>query len=788
MPFDIYSDARRELGDYVTHQAAFGPAPDFGGAFLSSLQANAGSLALLRAGHNSQQLVYDWLDAFEAKTGYRPDPFARALPGDFDYDTLSKAYQTEATSRPGFDLTPPPTREQAWQHAMDIERSFAEADARARGGSQTFGSWLGSNLGPVAAFAADPITILSSGFVGPEAAGILSSAMREAALFGGQQAAISTARYPISTALNPDYGPGNVLQEAGLTALGGAGFGLGLRGLASVWSRLAARDWTRTVMDAGNVVTREAVNTTGDLNAGRSAGAAGQASFASNARAAEGAIAAGRPVEPPAVGDLFPNGTYRPQRVFTSDGKAVDVQYQVVPADSLVTSNRPDLSANPAFPAELQPRDRTRATSADQINAIAARLEPERLGPSADAATGAPIIGPDGVVESGNGRVLALLRAYDAGGPQADSYRAFLTRQGFDVTGIDNPVLVARRITPLSGDERAAFATAANRAVAMRMSAPEQAQADARLLDEATLAKLVEGKGLDTADNRPFVRAFFNQLPKEERGGLVDRAGTLSQEGQGRVQAALLARAYGDGALLARLLESSEAGMKGIGGALTDAAGAWAAMRAAVSRGMVPAQMDLTPDLLAAFRLVETARGQGIKPADLLAQADMFSGNAATSATKALLSLMFRDEGLTKAASRQAVARGLRAYAEEAVKNTTDARLFGEALAPGDVLGTALAKAGREDLAAATEKAVTPEAVEKALAEPVTNDASVHDVEHLLEETPDLMVADPLGTLNPDGTPVMRPVRELLAEADGEIAAAKEIEACASGAMLEAAE
>ena len=789
MPFDLYPEARRAMNEDIATQPAYGPPQDdFLAALLASGQAAAGSLAELRAIHNAQQPVYDWLDAFQGQTGYRPEAFSGQLPGTFDYAALNKAYTTEKTARPGFDLTPPPTPEQAWQIAMDKERQIAAEDARIQSRPQSPLSQLGSFLGSVGAFAVDPITILSTAALSPEAGGIVLTALRDAAVFGAQQAAISTSRLPVSQALNPNYGVGDILGEAAQTGISGAGLGLvgrlGILGIASAWARVKTGAWPQYVRDAGNVVTRQAVNTIGDPNVGRGAGAAGDVSFAQNARAAEAAVATGKPVEP--TPDLFTQGTYRPGTVFTSDGKPVGVQYQVVEGASLVTSNRPDLSVNPDYPQELQPRDRTRAASADQINAIAANLEPTRLGVSSEAGTGAPIVGPDNVTESGNARVLAILRAYQDAGDRAAEYRSFLAKEGFDVTGMQNPVMIARRITTMSGEERASFANAANQAVAMRMSAPELAASDARFLDEGVLGKLASDKGLDTAENRPFVRAFFSKLPATERGSLIDRAGTLSQEGQRRVQAALLARAYGDAPLLSRLLESPDSGMKGIGGALTDAAGPWAAMRAAVSRGTVQAQMDLTPDLIDAFRLVQTARARGVKAGDLLAQGDAF--NPVSPATKALLGMMFKDAEMTKAASRPSIARALRGYAEEAVKNTTDARLFEDAIGAGDVLQASLAKVGREDLAAPAEVALQPEAVAKAKVDPVTDDASIHAADHLLETTPDMMIADPLGTLNVDGKPVMRPVRALLDEADAEIAAAKEIEACASGTMLEAAE
>lgn len=44
----------------------------------------------------------------------------------------------------------------------------------------------------------------------------------------------------------------------------------------------------------------------------------------------------------------------------------------------------------------------------NQVNAIAAGLQPERLGPSSEADFETPIVGPDNVVESGNGRTMAI--------------------------------------------------------------------------------------------------------------------------------------------------------------------------------------------------------------------------------------------------------------------------------------------------------------------------------------------------------------------------------------------
>ncbi len=119
------------------------------------------------------------------------------------------------------------------------------------------------------------------------------------------------------------------------------------------------------------------------------------------------------------------------QRVFTPRGTAVDVRPEVVDAATLTTSHTGEMAANPRYPADLQPRDRSRAASQEQVANMAANLRPELLGDGADATTGAPIVGPDGVVESGNARVLAIRRAYETNKTASGRYRAWLEGQGY---------------------------------------------------------------------------------------------------------------------------------------------------------------------------------------------------------------------------------------------------------------------------------------------------------------------------------------------------------------------
>jgi len=352
-----------------------------------------------------------------------------------------------------------------------------------------------------------------------------------------------------------------------------------------------------------------------------------------------------------------------PHRVATASGRSIDVAPVVVEAASLRTS------ADAGYDPALQPRNRDRAASQAQILDIATRLDPERLGQSAEADRGAPIVGPDGMVESGNGRILAIRQAYQQGGEAAGRYRQWLQEQGVAVAGFREPVIVRQRLTDLTAGDRQAFTVEANQAATLSMSAGERAMADARNLRPETLDLIRNADDLDALQNREFVQAFVRALPQSEQGMMTTAKGGLSSEGLGRVRNAVLAKAYGDANLLTRVAEATTDDIKSISNALTSAAPEWAKFRADVDAGTVRADMDLTRELMEAVSRTADIRAKGTKLDQFLAQQDAFDRLSAP--VESWMRMFYNGTG-KRAAGAPAIAERLKFYAREARKVSSD--------------------------------------------------------------------------------------------------------------------
>jgi len=325
------------------------------------------------------------------------------------------------------------------------------------------------------------------------------------------------------------------------------------------------------------------------------------------------------------IASTWPKAERGAMSSFTTEaGARLEAQYALMDAGDLVTSHDEGLAVNPLFPKELQPRDRSRQASELQVSGIVQRLDPARLGLSADAANGAPIVGADGLVESGNARTIALKRVYQANGQKAENYKQFLrdnaAQFGLAPEAIDamaKPVLVRVRATPVN---RAEFARQANASTVQRMSPSEQALSDAKRLN--SLDGLNPDEQGDFGNNMDFVRQFMATLPVTEQSDLIESDGRLSTAGYRRIQNAVLARAYGDSPSLRRMTESMDNNLANISKALVRVAPTIAAARERMDAGTLH-QADIAPDLLAAVEGLSALKEKGWKVSDELGQADL---------------------------------------------------------------------------------------------------------------------------------------------------------------------
>lgn len=130
-----------------------------------------------------------------------------------------------------------------------------------------------------------------------------------------------------------------------------------------------------------------------------------------------------------------------------------DATYKVVPAGDITASHNTDYAVNDLYPAEYQPRDRNRPQMRGQVEKMTKGMKPELLTESQFVNEGAPVINNSGVVLNGNGRVMAVQKAYkgltDAHKKSAKAYKDYLVSIAPSlgiapekVQSMDHPVLV----------------------------------------------------------------------------------------------------------------------------------------------------------------------------------------------------------------------------------------------------------------------------------------------------------------------------------------------------------
>lgn len=348
-------------------------------------------------------------------------------------------------------------------------------------------------------------------------------------------------------------------------------------------------------------------------------------------------------------------------QVRSAGGMRADIVYEVVDASTLVRAS-----------GDLQPRDRTQANSDEWIAKTAAELDPALLMPAPTLDRGAPIIGKDNIIESGNGRVAAVVRAAELHPDRIDAYRQQIEAAGFDIPAdVKTPVLVGRRQNDFTPDERRKWVIDGQDSGVARMTPMEQARADATTINRDVLAKLVPGKLLSGPENVAFVRAALNRLPRSERNAFQTK-GRLNVAGQEALRKALFARAFPDPDLVRSFAEEEARELKGLMDALEDASPAWAKLTADLEAGLIRPDFDITGHVLEAMRLIGRAReeaardgaGLGNVLSELLDEVDLLQG-ALSPLTQALVRRFWKNG---RAARSTDIGQVLTRYAIEARK------------------------------------------------------------------------------------------------------------------------
>ncbi len=236
-----------------------------------------------------------------------------------------------------------------------------------------------------------------------------------------------------------------------------------------------------------------------------------------------------------------------------------EFEFKLVSLDKLIISHDPfTFTPNPEYPKELQPRLRGRAATKLQVEKIAANLEPDAVITDFHVIDrGTPIVGPDLVVEAGNGRVMGIIRAAADYPDKYSDYKQSLSDRARDyglsakdVDSMENPVLVRLRITDV---DRTTFAQEANQAATIAPSAIENARTDAAKITMGMLQELVVGENESLEDalrapkNQSFAKRFLGTLPENVQAALIDAHGYLNRDGVHRMAMAVFVSAFQGG-------------------------------------------------------------------------------------------------------------------------------------------------------------------------------------------------------------------------------------------------
>lgn len=311
-----------------------------------------------------------------------------------------------------------------------------------------------------------------------------------------------------------------------------------------------------------------------------------------------------------------------------------DATYKIVPAGDITASHDMNYAVNDLYPAEYQPRDRNRPQMRGQVEKMTKGMKPELLAESQFVNEGAPVVNNSGVVLNGNGRVMAVQKAYkglaDAHKKSAKAYKGYLVSIAPSlgiapekVQSMEHPVLVRQ-----AADDADTSAIINSTEGGAKLGGAEQAKADADRLKLSTLEQFVDngtGEFMNTS-NREFRRAAASDVFSDAEGNSVfNEKGDLSPTGAFRIRNAIFAKAYNDNYLLTQLSEATDNNSKNIMNAMIAAAPEVAKVNEGIKNGTLYPDYDISDVITKTAKTIMSLRNEG-KPLPFhLQETDLFS-------------------------------------------------------------------------------------------------------------------------------------------------------------------
>lgn len=332
----------------------------------------------------------------------------------------------------------------------------------------------------------------------------------------------------------------------------------------------------------------------------------------------------------------------------TADDEGMNATYKVVPASDIVASHTTDYGMNPYYPRELQPRDRQRAPMQKQVEKMSKTLKPELLVNSQFVNQGAPVVDSRGVVLNGNGRTMAIQKAYKNKNDSAKAYKKYLVEHAdqFGLTPeqvqqFEEPVLVRQ-----ASDDADINAIINSTEGGARLGAAEQAKTDADKLKLSTLELFVDnGSGeIMNPANRDFRRAAARDIASDtDLNAMYGKGGDLTPYGADRVRNALFAKAYNDDTLLAKMSESTDNNSKNVMKAMIAAAPAVARVNEGIRRGHLYPDYDISSVIAGTANTIMSLRDAG-KPLHFYLQETSLFDSSISAAERSMLEFMDRNK------------------------------------------------------------------------------------------------------------------------------------------------